>query len=454
MALLDLSKVTETLTNLLEYSFLSSETWNPTSGTYVSPTISAKPPDALDPDSVGIYLYHIAEDTAYKNLPSPGYDNPPVRFIPMGLNLFYQLTARGSGDENGTINEQKMMGIAMKALHDYPVIDDETVIVALDDSVNKVLPDELDGDNKLRIILQPIAHNEAMNYWSAGNNPPRLAAYYQVSVVLLEPEEIQSRPGRVLTYGVHTFVEGPPRIDTCKNTISFTIPGETEAREVELSPAQASPVATPLPDPLPDPLPIGHKVSFTGSGFLVGDTSLILMNERWTEIEEVDPTAWQIEVTNDGLDMVIRERVTDSDKEVLPGIYAAVAKVIKQIKLPDGTTRDIEYLSNKCPFAISPRIDTIDPPDANNISTIEGYIFQHADIPEDKVIVYYGGTRLASRTAGTLDPGEFSIIDAENIKVRLPDNSVENTFISGNPYPIRIFVNGIESAPAWIDYPS
>ena len=249
MALLDLSSITKALTNLLKYYFMASDIWS-TMGT--SPTISPQPPDELNIDAVGLYLYHISEDNQYKNLSAPGNDIPPVRFVPMGLNLFYQLTAHSSADETGTYKEQKMMGIAIKALHDYPIIDDSTAIVDLSETNNTVFPSDLQGnDNRLRIVLQPIAHNEAMNYWSAGNKPPRLAAYYQVSVVLLEPEEIQSRSSRVLTYGVQTFVDGAPRINSCKNTLSFTMAGQTQTRELEVRPAQAPPAKTPLPDPLP-----------------------------------------------------------------------------------------------------------------------------------------------------------------------------------------------------------
>jgi len=423
MALIDLSSITKALTNLLKYYFMASDIWS-TMGT--SPTISPQPPDELSSDAVGLYLYHISEDNQYKNLPAPGNDIPPVRFVPMGLNLFYQLTAHSTADETGTYKEQKMMGIAIKALHDYPIIDDSTAIVDLSETNNTVFPSDLQGnDNRLRIVLQPIAHNEAMNYWSAGNKPPRLAAYYQVSVVLLEPEEIQSRSSRVLTYGVQTFVDGAPRINSCINTLSFTMAGQTQTRESELRPAQAPP------------------------------TALLLKNERWDDPQELDSTWWQIAVTRDGLNAVIRETVSGTGPAivVLPGIYSAVAKVIKHLTLPNGTGRDIEHLSNQCPFAISPRIDSIGALDANNVSIITGYTFQHTDISPEAVLVYFGNTKLESKTTGALNPGEFKVTGLLTLEVRLPNVDTHgNAFESGKFYPIRVFVNGIESPPKWIEY--
>ena len=97
---------------------------------------------------------------------------PPIRFTPMGLNLYYQLTSHShTQDDPGIFKEHLLMGLAMKALKDYPVIDDSTEIGGL-----KVFPVDLQGtDNRFRITLQPIPPNEAVNYWSPGKLPIRLA---------------------------------------------------------------------------------------------------------------------------------------------------------------------------------------------------------------------------------------------------------------------------------------
>ena len=104
---------------------------------------------------IGLYLYHLSEDPQYKNLPSPGNDDPPIRYTPMGLNLSYQLTAHS---DNGILNEQYMMGLAVKALRDYPVIDDTTEIDT-GTTVEKIMQSDIRGyNNRLRIVLQPIPH--------------------------------------------------------------------------------------------------------------------------------------------------------------------------------------------------------------------------------------------------------------------------------------------------------
>lgn len=430
MALLNLSHVTETLIKLIEQYFMNvSPVW--ADGTH--PTISAQSPDVLSENAIGIYLYHITEDAHYKNLPSPGKDEPPVRYIPMALNLYYQLSAHST--TNDPLLEQQMMGIAVKALHDFPFIDDSTEIVEED----RILHTELRGkDNQMKIVLQPIAHNEAVNYWTAGSTSLRLAAYYQVSVILLEPAETQSRAGRVVTYGVHTFLEGAPRIESSHNILSLTIPGESETREVKLRPAQ---------------VPVGGQVTFTGVGLAGDSNSLLLKNSRWDEAVEVD-IAWRITATNDNVSIEVQESASEMD--IIPGIYSSLVKVTRRRTLPGGEVREFDHISNECPFAITPHIESISAPDAEHVITIEGYIFSHDDIPPESVQVYVGETRLERVTADTLNPGEFIVVVPEPppenalayIQLHLPEG-----LPSGQYLPLRIFVNGVESPPNWIEIP-
>ena len=446
MALSDISLVSKTLKNLIENYFKASKEWSPLGK---SPIISPQPPDQLTGDAVGMYLYHVSEDAQYKNLPAPGNDMPPVRYVPMGLNLYYQLYAcSAAADENATYNEQKMMGFAVKALHDYPVIDDSTEIVDLTGAIVKILHTGLQGaDNRLRIVLQPIAHNEAVSYWTAGSSPLRLAAYYQVSVVLLEPEESTSRAGKVLVYDVQTFVGGAPRLDSSQNSLSFTIPGETEPREVELRSAQVPPTHLP-----PAQVPLDSHVNFRGSGLTGDTTSLFLKNIRWDEPKKAD-LAWGVGATTNRVSAVVRETIVG--ETVFPGIYAAIVEVTRQRTLSDGSIRNLKHVSNECPFAITPRIDKITGP-ANGEWTVKGYIFKDPNpppIPPPKpppipavkdVQVYIGHAKLKPNKGGALNTGEFKIVNALSLKIKPPLN------LSLGDHPLRIFVNGAESPPNWI----
>jgi hypothetical protein len=444
MPLFDISIVTKSLKRFLEEYFRIKDTTR---------TVSPESPENLAPGELGLYLYHISEDAHFKNLPSPGQGETPVRYVPMGLNLYYQLTAHGaSDDDDGAFDMQKMIGIAAKAFHDYPVIDNSTEIEGQDVfPADESLYSELGRDNRLRIALQPIPHNEAVSYWTAGSQPLRLAVYYQVSVVLLEPEEETSRPGRVLTYGVHTYVEGAPRLDASQNTISFTIPEQSTQREIELRPAQ-------VPIDSPPGSSVTSDIAFTGSG-LVGDgTSLLLRNNLWDEPVEADQ-AWDIVVTSNRISAVVRE--TASGKDVLPGVYSAFVKVTRRHAMSDGSVRDLEHSSNECPFLVTPRVVSITGPDGSNEWTVSGYPFEdpnpppvppppaHPPAPRIRSVqVYIGNFRLEFRESGTLNPGQFSVSNPQELKLRLPPDLDAQKY-----YPVRIFVNGAESPPNWIKTP-
>lgn len=398
MALLDVSLVTQSLLNLIRGHVTASPVW---SG---SPTVSPESPDQLSGESntIGFYLYHISEDEGYKNPPPPGRDVPPIRYTPMGLVLHYQLTAHDHGQDGtiATFNEQRLMGCAIKALRDYPVIDDTTVIGG-----GIILDSLLRGsDNRLQIVLQPISPEQAIQYWSAGTSPMRLAAYYEVGVALLEPETTSTRAGRVLSYGVYAFNRQTPHLDSSYNVLSFTIPGEANPREIELRPAQ---------------VPFDGTVTFTGSSLSGDATTLLLRHPRWNDLVEVD-FAWGVQAAFNRVSAVVQD--TASGEAILPGTYDALVRVSTQRNVPGGGTRIFEHLSNVCPFSITPRIDNIDPrtPSGDVTLTVTGFIFQHAELDPGDVLVYMGENRLDVGTLLSLNRGEFAIEDSTTLKARLP----------------------------------
>ena len=156
MALLDISIITRAVINVIKTGFDSSSAWTGNLGT---PEVLPDPPDRKDKEGVGFYLYHVEESSHYKNMPPLGNDNAPVKFTPMALNLYYQLSANDkSEDGNSAFTEQTMMSVAMKALHDYPEINDTTTIafkdrVSLTNRVVEILPSLTRGNNRFRVRI-------------------------------------------------------------------------------------------------------------------------------------------------------------------------------------------------------------------------------------------------------------------------------------------------------------
>lgn len=424
MALLDLSLITRTLVTLIREHARVSDAWP----SAVPPTVIPQPPDKLEGSNIiGVYLYHMSEDPHYKNLPAPGGDMPPIRYAPMGLNLFYQVTPHHEQESDiSTYREQLLLGLAVKALHDYPCIDDSTRIDGVD-----ILHADLRGDdNRFRIVLQPLPPSDAVTYWTAGSSPLRLAAYYQVAVVLLEPEQTRSRSSRVLDYRVHTFVRGAPRITSSENALTVTVPGQADPRTIELRPAQ---------------VPYGGEVAFIGSDLAGDETALVLKHLEWDQPATVDP-GWGVVATSDRVLAVVQS--TADGRDVLPGIYAATVRVTTLRTMPDGQIRRFVSSSNASPFSVTPRIDVIGALDGNGEFTITGAVFQHADLEAGAVEMYITDARLEEGASGALNNGEFAVVDAEHITVRVPAG-----LDPGASVPVRVLVNGAESPPRWVTIP-
>jgi hypothetical protein len=424
MALLDLSLVTQTLIALINTHVTNSDAWSAANTLTVDPL----PPDRLTGDNtLGFYLYHVIEETTGKNTYIPGVSDVPVRYTPLGLNLYYMLTAHSDIENGGAsvYREQLMMGLAMKALHDFPLVNDDTEV----NGAVIMHPLLRENDNAFRISMLPIKPDDAVSYWMAGSNPQRLAAYYHVAVIKIEPEEPSIRAGRVLTYNIFVLPSDAPRVDTTANVISFTIPGETAPRALELRPAQVT---------------YDQGFTVSGSAFTGNNVYLQIRRADWDAPVTVD-AAWDVAVTASRI--TATARATAAGVDILPGMYTASVRVERWRTTPGGT-RILASSSNETPFAIAPHIGAISAPDAQGRFTVSGTIFQHADLPAANVHVFVGAVRLTPGNAAGLQPGEFTVVDANTIAVRLPSGLLPGAAVS-----FRLIIRGAESAPQWVTVP-
>ncbi len=433
MALLDISLPTKAIVELLKAHIGQSSAWQ--FATWGKPLVTSQPPDQLAAGTLGVYLYHVTEEAHLKNQPPNGRDQPPVRFTPMGLCLYYQVSALGSGaGELATLQEQIYIGCAVKAMHDYPVVDDDTLVPRRppDAPLNVFQQVGLDGaGNRLRISMQPVAYHEASSFWNAASLVPRLAVYYQVSVIMLEPERPASKAGRVLQFGVQSFVGGAPRLDGSENTLSVTAPG-SPAQQIVSRPAE---------------VPVGGALSFTGYNLFGDATRLLLQNFSWPQRIEVDSN-WGVVATDDRVLATVQEQADGTP--VLPGHYSARVKVVRRRTMPDGSIREFGVMSNDTPFTISARIDSL--VFAGDVGTVKGYAFAPLDaaappFPPDSLQVCVGDAVLTEvlPPAAVLAPGQFVVDDPRTLRFRLPAG-----LAAGKPVPWRLFVLGAESAPSWV----
>jgi len=193
MPLLDLSLATQCFTTLLTQRIPLYPDW--AAGDVLQ--VSAGAPDLVQgPHALSFYLYHVREDAHTKGQDWPPGDPVPQRFRPMGVTLYYVLTPRSNlADANlRALADQRVMGLALKTLHDLPMIDDASFVDTPGGPV-QLMPLVMRGrNNRLRALQQPTPANEAAQYWQAGTLSLRLAAYFEVAATLLEPTIRRRRP--------------------------------------------------------------------------------------------------------------------------------------------------------------------------------------------------------------------------------------------------------------------
>lgn len=423
MALLDLSLPTRSLVRLVD-EFIKISPVKPSQ----SVIVTSLPPDKLQEvdNAIGIYLYHAVEEAAYKNLTWAKRPTDDPRFAPMGVNLHYIISAHSSlTDQHGPYREQLLMGMALKALHDYTIIDDFTEIGG-----HKILDPSLIGDeNTLKLSLRHVPANEAVSYWTAGSQPLRLSAYYEVSAVLIEPDEPTVARGRVLTTGIETFIGGLPRLSTSRSTLTFTIPGEASSRAVEVQPAQVA---------------IGQELTLVGTGLGGGAIELRVRGPGWAEDVAVGPT-WGVSAVSDLVFATVQSLI--DARPALPGAYSASIALTRSNQLPNGQTHSTVVPSNETPFQIVPAVSSVGPVSASGEFTVTGGLFADASLPPDSVRCSIADIVLVQHAA-PLAPGQFRVLSPTQIEMSLPPGAAPGSFL-----PFRIIINGAESAPKWVRVP-
>jgi hypothetical protein len=444
MPILDLSLVTTTLLRLLKARVdpLWAEFFPPSPPAPPLPTITysgASSEKLTGDNALGLFLYSATEDSHFKNQPPVYQDQPPVRFTPMGLQLQYQLMAHAAdlGDAEGAIlRSQRLFGLALKTFHDFPSLDRNTQIGGA-----LVFPPGLQGtENVIRITLRNIAPNEVASFWTAGNQAVRLAAYYEVSATLLQPDRPEVRVERVLRYGVQVFFNGAPRLDISRSAIRFRIPGEATDRTAEVQPGESS---------------VGEDIFFDGADLSGDNTTLLTKKTGWSEPQEVG-SEWGVVAGAETVFARVQARAGLED--IVPGVYSASARVSRNRVMPDGRTRAFSQESNEVPFTVAPTITNpaynvvaVGVPVGPNQSmvTVDGGIFQHPDVAPENVRVFVGPEPVLLETTAALTPGHFEIVNATQLRFMFPLVGVT----SGTTLPLRIIVNGAENAPRWVLVP-
>jgi hypothetical protein len=472
MALRNLYKVTKTLTDLLKQNI----TKNIDTSLDGQLTVTAVPPDKVEDPSntLSLHLYHVAEDPYYKNALGPGSDVPNVAKAPMALSLFYILTAHHELDLAFDAEaQQKLMGYALKTFHDFPVITDQTRV-----NGTGILDEDLRGkDNSLQVILRSVSAEDALAFWnSEQTRTARLSAYYEVRVVMLEPEEPKTMPGIVLNLGTFLVQIGAPHLNSSQSLVRFKIPEKNggTVQQIEATPARVTLDSSANP---PEP---HNRLQLLGTNLTIGKTrSLFLKNGIWaklappdgpveqTVVDIVENPNWKVEFQTDRVIVELATTLTHVkpdgtivDLPVLPGFYSAFIRSVKDEKVINNELKQISVSSNEIGFAVAPRIVQHEAPAPDGSITIDvGTEFSLLDVrlPADSIQVIVSGVVYRSHKPDpdntVFEQGQFrlesDLTAGVNRVVIQPHFEVSVT--EPQAHPFRLIVNGADSAPFWIE---
>lgn len=470
MPLSDISRVTDSLTTLLS-QVLTRDT------NIANLEVSAAPPDddtGQLPNVISVHLFHVIEDPHSKNWTAPtGMGaSSPVQQTEMGLILYYIVTAKSTAEDFGgserSLIEQRFLGYVARAFHDYPIIDDDTVIPPVPPALLNapvLQTTNLQGNgNQIQIILRPVGVEEAINFWSAEQESmPRLSLFYEVRLIsLVTPPDEGSAPP---VLSVADFVSvGPKLILICaRSLLGFSLPAGHPLADptapIRFLAANPARVALFPAGPTPATVPAeNNRVTFEGAGFqsdrtLISFEGLVAEGAAPPATQRVrfglaDPANfdWSISVDGSQISLGVRTTLTSDDAvtfTLYPGIYRARVIVGTQISdLPE--PRFLEQSSADIGFAVVPQIISVvllgGPANARRfrINLFGAFLRDELDVR-----LNIAGQAL-QRDADTTTAGNFNFVPNSAVI----DFAIDTSDLT-SPLPIQLIINGAEAPPTW-----
>lgn len=449
LGLLDLSIVTDRLLSLLNGCVQNSRLWSeeptPPDGTPPGITpgqrfdinVTGLAPDeirSLAGCQLSLYLFHVSQDQFQRNSPVTGPTTakgatrvPTIPYQPLSLDLYYLLTAYSKGSY---IQEQQAMSIALKCLHENPI-------------VRATVP--VDGrTEEFCLTMEVESVLEAGRLWQAITSSLRLSVIYKVSVVFIEPKSPPPLAPEVQTVNLAVSPTSLPFADAGQvigTYIKVTyigpndIPSQPDRRSFELFPAVVAPVPSAVPPTLSYPQQI---FLLYGAGLnKVSSNHIYLLLPDGTE---QDVSNWAtLNPPSPAPPLQTDSRLTL--KLPSTGIpTAGVYQLRVGNNLPIGNPNAIR--SNATPFSIAAWVDSTGGPILSPVSgtfTLNGIGFSPG-----KLEVLLDTILLSENTP--VGAGQFNVNgNGTAISFQLPNN------LPNGRYGVRVRVNQVESPPAkWV----
>jgi Pvc16 N-terminal domain len=467
MPMLDLSQATIAIQRLLQFNIPLLEP-----GLAGTLTISTLRPELVEGGAnvLSLYCYHVSPDGSNRYRPRQPPGPRPIATSPLTLILNYIVTAHTViGTEFNALAEQRLLGYAMKTLHDYPVIDDSTRV---DGQI--VMPDEIRGlNNSFSITQLKLTAGEALNYWANETQiTVKPSCYYEVVAAELTPEPPQRLAGIVLQIGSFVFPKSTPAIAASSSQVPYTRPASMGggAASLTASPARVGPVTAAPPPP--------NVMRLTGRAFTAGDTprQLYLTLAFWArqfpggrvpvDLGLNGGLGWALAVADDEVEVTMGNdlRATPPDGSpavdllLYPGSYLASWEITRRFER-DGVTERLAERSNTYPFMVYPRVTGSVRDNATGHVTLSfggSWLLTRGrppppdptTAPELDILLSVDGRayRLVTDPAPT-DPGTFTIAAHAMTYAPVPEADTPGD------HALRVVIDGADSQPFWVAIP-
>jgi hypothetical protein len=309
-------------------------------------SVSALPPDRIRTDEtednrLNLFLYRVSPNSGWSNFGLPSRNggerlsNPPL-----ALDLHYLLTAYGSRDFHAEV----LLGFAMQALHETPVLPRDAVRAALSS-----LPPELaalsgsglaEQVELVKITQEALNPEEMSRLWSALQTRYRPTACYRASVVLVESKLPTKAPLTVLTRG-----RPDPDLGRDEGVIS----------QPDLLPPFPTLFAATPPTRQPA-VRMGETLTFAGH-HLEGDRVTVHFTHAHSSealelpTSDTTSTGFRVQIPPDPAPGPVAQASPQNPDKWRAGVYGAAAV----IRSAEGTKRS----TNELPVVLAPRMDSI-----------------------------------------------------------------------------------------------
>jgi hypothetical protein len=359
-----------------------------------------------------VYLFHIASNphlaNSFWSASAQHGATPPIAAESMGLDLWYLVSAQS---KTGYINAQRLLGIAMQALHD-------NAIIAL--ATPTPPPDSL-FPSHATVTLENPGFDEMSRLWQAFGLPLRTTAQYRVSVAFLTPQTVPTQALPVETMNlVAPPIEGaqaPTLLYSTRRHFEYLGPTSQDLI-LEQSPATTAPALAAAQD--------DQTIVLDGAGVVTTDR-VVLISHSGGAISETDVTStWRV-----GAGIPFRLRVPLVPSPPPPGRY--------ELQLTRPTQPG--WRSNRVPLNIAAWVSPAGGP-LLNPDPQGRYALTTRNVPAQGAILRVGTVNLTRIANGaTPGPGEWECTGGSTATFALPAGMSAGTHLVG------LRVNDVESDP-------